>query len=106
MRVCFRRPGRSSCDSASKVSISPRMWLPRSCAQLAKAEMRIPYVIDNQQHRLADVLNEVLAEHAGRSLDVATAYFTVTGYGLAGQAKELIEVVRKMRAALNEPAAS
>ncbi len=44
--------------------------------------MRIPYVIDNQQHRLADVLNEVLAEHAGRSLDVATAYFTVTGYGL------------------------
>ena len=44
--------------------------------------MRIPYVIDNQQHRLADILNEVLAEHAGRSLDVATAYFTVTGYGL------------------------
>jgi PLD-like domain len=44
--------------------------------------MRIPYVIDNQQHRLADVLNEVLAEHTGRSLDVATAYFTVTGYGL------------------------
>jgi hypothetical protein len=26
--------------------------------------MRIPYVIDNQQHRLADVLNEVLAAHA------------------------------------------
>lgn len=44
--------------------------------------MRIPYVIDNQQHRLADVLNEVLAEHAGRSLDVATAYFTVGGYWL------------------------
>lgn len=44
--------------------------------------MRIPYVIDNQQHVLADVLNEVLAAHAGRSLDVATAYFTVTGYGL------------------------
>ena len=35
--------------------------------------MRIPYVIDNQQHRLADVLNEVLAEHTGRSLDVSTA---------------------------------
>ena len=42
--------------------------------------MRIPYVIDNETHRLADVLNEVLAEHAGRSLDVATAYFTVSGY--------------------------
>lgn len=42
--------------------------------------MRVPYVIDNETHRLADVLNEVLAEHAGRSLDVATAYFTVSGY--------------------------
>lgn len=27
--------------------------------------MRIPYVIDNEEHRLADVLNQVLAEHAG-----------------------------------------
>jgi superfamily II DNA or RNA helicase len=42
--------------------------------------MRIPYVIDNEEHRLADVLNAVLAEHAGRSLDGATAYFTVGGY--------------------------
>jgi superfamily II DNA or RNA helicase len=44
--------------------------------------MRIPYVIDNQQHRLADVLKALLEEHRGRSLDVATAYFTVTGFGL------------------------
>jgi len=42
--------------------------------------VRIPYVIDNEEHRLADVLNQVLAEHAGRSLDVASAYFTVGGY--------------------------
>lgn len=42
--------------------------------------MRIPYVIDNEEHRLADVLNEVLAAHDGRSLDVASAYFTVGGY--------------------------
>lgn len=42
--------------------------------------MRIPHVIDNETHRLADVLNEALAGHAGRSLDVATAYFTVSGY--------------------------
>lgn len=42
--------------------------------------MRIPYVIDNEQHRLADVLNELLAQHAERSLDVASAYFTVGGY--------------------------
>ena len=41
--------------------------------------MRIPYVIDNQQHLLAAVLNEVLAEHMGRSLDVATAYLECGG---------------------------
>ncbi len=41
--------------------------------------MRIPYVIDNEEHRLADVLKEVLAGHAGRLFDVATAYFPVGG---------------------------
>ncbi len=44
--------------------------------------MRIPYVIDNQENRLADVLNGILGQHGGRSLDVATAYFTVGGFGL------------------------
>jgi superfamily II DNA or RNA helicase len=44
--------------------------------------MRIPYVIDNQVYRLADVLNALLKEHKGRSLDVASAYFTVGGFGL------------------------
>ena len=44
--------------------------------------MKIPYVIDNQTHRLTDILNALLAEHRGRSLDVATAYFTVGGFGL------------------------
>jgi len=44
--------------------------------------MAIPYVIDNQEHRLADVLNDLLGQHGGRSLDVATAYFTVGGFGL------------------------
>ncbi len=42
--------------------------------------MRIPYVIDNQKHRLADVLSGILAGHKGQSLDVATAYFTVDGF--------------------------
>jgi hypothetical protein len=42
--------------------------------------MHIPYVIDNQAHRLADVLSTILREHAGCSLDVATAYFSVSGY--------------------------
>ncbi len=42
--------------------------------------MRIPYVIDNQTHKLADVLNAILAEHAHNSLDIATAYFSISGF--------------------------
>ncbi len=44
--------------------------------------MHVPYVIDNQTHLMADVLDALLREHAARSLDVATAYFTVGGFGL------------------------
>ncbi len=44
--------------------------------------MKIPYVIDNQNHKLADILGGLLVEHIDRSLDVATAYFTVGGFGL------------------------
>ena len=42
----------------------------------------IPYVIDNQVHRLADILRGILSGHQGRSLDAASAYFTVGGFGL------------------------
>jgi superfamily II DNA or RNA helicase len=44
--------------------------------------IHIPYVIDNQNHRLADILSGILQEHVGRSLDAASAYFTVGGFGL------------------------
>ena len=44
--------------------------------------MKLPYVIDNQSHILADILKGLLTEHKERSLDVATAYFTVGGFGL------------------------
>lgn len=44
--------------------------------------MHIPYVIDNQSQRLADVLCEVLERHSGKSLDIATAYFNVRGFTL------------------------
>ncbi len=44
--------------------------------------MKLPYVIDNNTSRLVDVLSALLTEFGGRSLDVATAYFTVTGFGL------------------------
>src|SRR4051794_34506273 len=42
--------------------------------------MSIPYVIDNVQHRLADTLKLLLDRSAGRPLDIATAYFSVSGY--------------------------
>jgi SNF2 family DNA or RNA helicase len=42
--------------------------------------MHIPYVIDNDKHILSDVLNQVLREYAGRSFDVASAYFNIGGY--------------------------
>lgn len=44
--------------------------------------MNVPYVIDNQKHRMADVLNDILAGHIGKSLDIATAYFSVQGFRL------------------------
>src|SRR5437588_10133485 len=44
--------------------------------------MTIPFVIDNQQHKMADVLNALLRHHIGQSLDIATAYFNVGGWQL------------------------
>jgi len=41
-----------------------------------------PFVIDNQQHKMADVLNNLLHHHKGHSLDIATAYFNVGGWQL------------------------
>ena len=44
--------------------------------------LHIPYVIDNQNHHMIDVLGRILARHDGKSLDVATAYFNVRGFTL------------------------
>ena len=44
----------------------------------------IPFVIDNQQHKMADVLNDLL-HHRRHSLDIATAYFNVDGWRLLRQ---------------------
>ncbi|MGO9613523.1 MAG: helicase-related protein [Dissulfurispiraceae bacterium] len=44
--------------------------------------MIIPYVIDNQNYKLADTLNAILANHTGQSMDVVTAYFNIQGYKL------------------------
>jgi hypothetical protein len=37
--------------------------------------MNLTFVIDNVTHRLADALNALIAQSAGRPLDIATAYF-------------------------------
>ncbi len=47
--------------------------------------MHIPFVIDNQQHKMADVLNNLLSQHSGYSLDIATAYFNVGGLATAAR---------------------
>ena len=44
--------------------------------------MAIPFVIDNVTHRLADALNELLDQSVGKPLDIATAYFAISGYRL------------------------
>src|SRR5205809_293344 len=44
--------------------------------------MSIPFVIDNQHHCLADALNELLSQTEGKPLDIATAYFAISGYRL------------------------
>lgn len=42
--------------------------------------MRLPTVIDNETHVLAEVLRAALAGHVGGAVDVATAYFNVGGF--------------------------
>jgi hypothetical protein len=44
--------------------------------------MMIPYVIDNQKYKLSDILNAILENHQGQSMDVVTAYFNIQGYNL------------------------
>ncbi len=44
--------------------------------------MNLPFVIDNVHHRLADALNQLLTQSAKRPVDVATAYFSLSGYRL------------------------
>ena len=53
-----------------------------SLARLKRSNMKLPYVIDNQTHVLADIFKGLLMEHIGRSAEAATAYFTVGGFGL------------------------
>ena len=44
--------------------------------------MTLPFVIDNQQHRMADALKELLTQSVGTPLGIASAYFAISGYRL------------------------
>jgi phosphatidylserine/phosphatidylglycerophosphate/cardiolipin synthase-like enzyme len=44
--------------------------------------VRIPYVIDNINNQLAEVLNYLLQRQMGQDVDIATAYFSIRGYQL------------------------
>ena len=59
--------------------------------------MKLPYVIDNQTQVLAEILKGLLTEHKGRSLDVATAYFTVGGFGLVEENLAALGYFRLLR---------
>ena len=64
--------------------------------------MKIPYVIDNQTHRMSEIVPALLEEHRGFSLDVATAYFTAQGFGLLQKGLESLGNFRLLLGA--EPA--
>jgi hypothetical protein len=44
--------------------------------------VKIPYFIDNQKYKISDILNAILENHQGQSMDVVTAYFNIQGYNL------------------------
>src|SRR5438067_5284827 len=56
--------------------------------------MTIPFVIDNQQHRMADALKELLAQSVGKPLDIATAYFAISGYRLVKESLHRVGAFR------------
>ncbi|MHB8624979.1 MAG: helicase-related protein [Aggregatilineales bacterium] len=56
--------------------------------------MRIPYVIDNIEHQLGDVLNYLLQRQTGQDVDIATAYFSIRGYHLLRHALPSVRCLR------------
>jgi len=63
--------------------------------------IRLPYVIDNQTYKLADILNALMEARQGHSLDVASAYFNIGAYRLL---QECLKNLRSFRLLLgSEP---
>ncbi|MCB9451449.1 MAG: helicase [Anaerolineaceae bacterium] len=61
--------------------------------------MRIPYVIDNIETRLADVLNTLLQRQHGQQMDIATAYFSIRGFE---KVRETLPELRHFRLLLGD----
>lgn len=61
--------------------------------------MKIPYVIDNTEITLSDILTGLLRRYVGQSLDTATAYFNVGGFSLI---KEGLQTLGSFRLLLGE----
>lgn len=86
----------------------PNRFLPKRGVMLAPSDSEnglglhnLPFVIDNQRHKLARVLNVLLENCENNPLDIATAYFTVSGYALV---KDLLNRVGAFRLILgSEP---
>jgi len=62
-------------------------------------KMRIPYVIDNIETRLADVLNTLLQRQHGQQMDIATAYFSIRGFE---KVRETLPELRHLRLLLGD----
>lgn len=65
--------------------------------------MGFPFVIDNDQVKAADALAGLLAESAGCPLDVASAYFSISGYRMLADGLHRVGALRLLLGA--EPAA-
>ena len=66
--------------------------------------MPLPFVIDNENTKLGDALNELLAERATTSLDIASAYFAVSGYRLVREGLQGLTSFRLLLGAAPEAA--
>jgi hypothetical protein len=56
--------------------------------------VKIPYVIDNRKYKLLDILNAILKNHQGQSMDVVTAYFKIQGYNLLKKGLSALGIFR------------
>jgi len=64
-----------------------------------QAMSRVPFVIDNRSQRLSEVLNQLLEQYQGRSLDISTAYFNIGGWSLL---RERLRTVGSFRLLLGD----